>query len=299
MRTLVSRFRFGWIAALLALLAGCGGGETTRIAAQVAPPPPPPPPVCDPPPEGTMTSLPKGVFGGTIEGHPDGSFILVSTVRPYYPGVFALMLRGPDLVSPSPGVKSITRFSAGDLCSDVDKRVSNGSAGPFGATDYDALYVNATLDPGAPKVSGTLRYLGGTQATYRLSGGPITGTNYEPTASPALADIAGDWSLINADGHAVQLSVASDGKISGSVQGCTLTGTLQADADGLNLYSARLRPAAACPAYATRIIDFSEAAISGFALAMPLSGGGTQLLLWAEADTGWGPMDFVLAIGRR
>lgn len=245
-----------------------------------------------------MASLPKGVFGGTLEGHPDGKFILVATARPQYSGVFAFMFRGPDLLSASPGVNSITQFTAQGVCSDLDRRMYNGSDGPFNADIYDAVYVNATLDPSAHKVSGTLRYLEGAQATYRLSGGPIPGTNYEPAASPVLTDIAGDWSMVNANGQALQLSVASDGKVAASLEGCPITGSAQADGDGLNLFSVRLKLATP-PCLAFPYTDQASMSISGFALVLPLAGANTQLLLWAEADNGWGPVNFILASGRR
>ena len=86
----------------------------------------------------------------------------------------------------------------------------------------------------------------------------------------------------------MQLSVASDGKVVGSIQGCAISGALQADPEGLNLFAAQFKVAAPCAVTA-----------SGFALALPLNGGGTQLLLLAEGDIGMGPWDFILAIGRR
>lgn len=75
-------------------------------------------------------------------------------------------------------------------------------------------------------------------------------------------------------------------------------GDLQADPDGLNLFAARFEYAGICPPYA-RVMEFAEIHISGFALAMPLNGGGTKLLLWAEGDVGFGAWDLILAFGRR
>jgi hypothetical protein len=301
MRASITRYAAGCAAALLALLAGCGGGsESPRSSTQFVPPPPPsPPPTCDSPPEGIMASLPKGVFGGTLEGHPDDNFILVSRFDPHYGAERGLMIRGADLLSAPPRVSSVTGFVREGSCLSSDLGIVNGYEGLFGATEHwDDVYVNVTLDPLAPTVSGTLRYVAGTKATHRLSGGPVAGTNYDPKASPVLADISGDWSMTNADGHAVQLSVASDGKIVGSIQGCALTGTLQADADGLNLFSVGLRFATPpCPAY--HYTEWASVSISGFALVLPVTGASPQLLLWAEADNGWGPMDFILAVGRR
>jgi hypothetical protein len=38
----------------------------------------------------------------------------------------------------------------------------------------------------------------------------------------------------------------------------------------------------------------------GYALAIPLAGGATQMLIWSHADDGWNyDSDYVLAIGRR
>lgn len=136
------------------------------------------------------------------------------------------MLRGPDLLAASPRVKGVTRFGRDGYCASADRGMYNGYDAPFGSLDFfDAIYINVTSDPSVPKVSGTLRYLDGTRATYRLTGGPLAGTNPDPAAAPALADIAGDWSMTNADRQSVQLSVASDGKIVGAVMGCAMTGT--------------------------------------------------------------------------
>lgn len=238
-----------------------------------------------------MTSFPKGVFGGSFAGRPEDIFILVSGVSSSSDeSVSGLMFRGHDLLGTAARVFFVTSYRAQGMCASGDSRMFNGWDNdytlPGGA---NSVYLKATLDPAIPQVTGTLRYLGGTQSSYRFSGGPIPGSTYDLAASPVVADIAGDWSLTDANGGEVRLSVTVGGKISGNAQGCALTGLLEPSRDSVNLFSVRLDVIAPCAANQ----------LEGFAVALPLAAGGMQLLLWSEGAGDWSGYQAVAAIGRR
>ena len=238
---------------------------------------------CTPPPEGPPPpATGPAVMGGTIEGRNDPSFILVARGE----GETQLLFYGPDLASTS----SVTGFvvAGGSGCSGSDTTTYNGL--DRSRRSSDPVYLRTTMAPSAPSLSGTIRYA---NATYKLAGGPMPGSTYSAAAPPKVADVVGTWTMTNLLGASTSLSVDTSGTVTGADQGCPLTGMVTPGQEGLNLLRLQLDVS-----WCSSRPSIEGATYDGFALASPLSGGGTQLLIWSEANNGvdW---DYVMAIGRR
>lgn len=284
---------------LVLLLAGCGGGDSaTGLTARDSAPLPPgdsaggaAPPSCTLPPEGVMTALPPGIFGGTIDGDADSTFVLVTRDVWDDGGVGGYLFYGLDMNGP-PKVDGIVWFGPYFGCSANDLRARNGRNYAGGTQDPNqpAVYVHVTLDPAVPSLTGSIRTLDAPQQTRQLAGGALPGSTFDAKAMPDPQDIAGAWTLVDPLGTASAFTVSNDGKLEGSYRGCALDGTVQPSVDGNNLFVVRLR---ARPCEALLYLEN----FVGFALAIPLAKGGVQLLLWAEANDGVDG-SYVLATGR-
>jgi hypothetical protein len=280
----------------LALLAGCGaeqnpaspGGGTPQGATPVDPPS-----LCDTPPEGVMSSLLPGVFGGTIVDQANGNFLLVTRDLWSSGEVDGRLFYGIDTVGP-PKVAGVVLFRSGMGCSSNDKRARNGtelSSVSKWSLDYSGLYVHVSLAPAVTAVMGSIRSLDGAQSTRRLSGGPIPGSTFDASARPILEDIAGAWDLADELGAPSAITIANDGMLAGTYRQCAVAGTVEPSRDGTNLFAVRLKKDKGC--VMGGLEDFV-----GYIVAIPLAAGGMRALFWAEVNNGvdW---DFMLAVGQR
>lgn len=261
------------------LLHGCGDDDDGSNASSAGF-------ACEEPPEGQAAALPPGVFGGTIEGRKDPSFILWSPANDELHGQ-ALLIYGPDLASTSRISSAMMLSQKGGIgwCSGDGKPAYN--AGEVDET-RDA-YANLAIDPATSALSGTLRYLD-SGVSYRVSGAGLPGSTYDMKAAPQFANVAGDW-LLNFGGGAMTLSVDAGGAVRGSAGACAFTGKLTTGGEGMNLFAMELNFTAAS--------DCIDRPFFRWALAMPLVGGGTQLLLWSDLQSGPFGGYLWLAIGRR
>lgn len=268
-------------------LAACGGsGDSAEPLA--SPPPaavavaPPAPSSCIPPPEGLPPPGRSTVMGGTIVGRHDSSFIFVAESD----GEKSLLFYGPDLASTS----NVTGFVyvGGAWCRGSDWITYNGL--DRGRKSQDPVYLNTTRTVSPPTLSGTIRYPSG---AYTVVGGAVPGSIYDAAASPGIADAVGKWTMSNDHGTLVEVTVDVNGDVTGSDRGCSFAGALAPSPDGLNLLSLQLTFPSKCSMRPT-LMGKHE----GFALAMPLDGGGTQFLIWAETNDGF-DLSYVMAIGRR
>ena len=285
----------------LALLPGCGGdqnpaspgGGTSQGGTQVEPPF-----VCDTPPEGVMSSLQTGVFGGSIVDQANGTFVLVTRDLWGTGDVEGRLFHGIDTAGP-PKVGGVVLFHSGMSCSRNDKRARNGTELSFVAGrefwDYARVYVHVTLGIEAAPVAGSIRALDGAQATRRLAGGPIPGSTFDASARPVLEEIAGAWALADLLGAPSAITIANDGKLAGTYRQCAFDGAVEPSRDGTNVFAVRLE-AKGC------VIDLVGGGgledFAGFIMAIPLAAGGVQTLFWAEANNGvdW---SYMLAVGQR
>jgi hypothetical protein len=247
-------------------LASCGGGgvDVPTASAGTAP-----------------------VFGGTIVGRSDPSFILVTRGD----GT-SYLFYGPDLASASL-VTGYIFMHGGSASYPGDHRLYNASD-PAQGFGYGAS-LDLRIDPSAPAVAGTLHYRD-QAATYELTGGPVPGSSYRNDRPANIGDAVGTWNLSDLQANSASLTVSQDSGISGTYQGCTLTGTLRPTAHGVNQMDLQAT-LADCPTTKTGTLSLPYI---GFAVAFPVTAGGTQLLIFAMAfDENTWDSDRIIAIGRR
>ncbi len=273
-----------------AVLIACGGsddaGPTPAPASTTNPPvvSAPAPNPCIPPPEGLPPPARPAVMGGTIAGRNDPSFIFVAPGD----GEQSLLFYGPDLASTS-NVTGFVYSRRGGGCSSSDLTTYNGR--DWGRQVQDGrVYLHTATSLGPPTLSGTIRYASG---TYAFAGGPVAGSTYDAAAAAKVADVVGKWTMTNNLGTLVDIAVDVNGAVMGSDRGCSFSGALT-PSQGLNLLSLQLAFSSTCPSMRETLPGTHE----GFALALPLIGGGTQLLIWAETNNGV-DFSYVIAIGRR
>lgn len=272
-RTLVSRIRSRitqpWpiVGLLVGLLMACGGGDPTS-----APPARAPQPATGDAPNVNgstvyiQTPSPEvpGVFGGRLERDTNPDFIFVVTdawdKRLFY------------------GTTSERGFSVagfmilgGNWWTSADPTIYNGR--DWGAGE--AVHLQTSHDAAIPSISGTLRFRG--DEPISLSGGPISESTYNYNAAPSLSMLTGSWTLLDTQKRIITVEVQPDGTVS-SEDGCGFSGRIVPDSSGNNLFRVSLD----APCFAEQGLSQHE----GFALAMPLRSGATQLLFYVEANNG-------------
>lgn len=270
--------------AIALFMVACGGGSDSGSLTPSAGPAggtAAPSSTCEAPPEGVQTPATEAaVAGGSITGATYPSFILIQ------PGNGTrLMFYGPDLAA-SATLTGFIYAGSDTWCSGTDPKTYNGI--DRGGNNEERVYLRTTVDSTGPSVSGSVRYPG---VTRSISGGPLPGSASTTPAPVVVDDIQGTWSLIDRRGNSASLIVATNGTVSGTINNCAFSGTVQAPAAGMVPLSLALSRA---PCNGTTL----DMPYLGFALAYRLAGGGLQLLIWAEANNGV-DFDNVLAIGRR
>lgn len=267
-----------------ALLVACGGGGGGPGAQPAAPAAPAPSTACVAPTEGLPLPTGPAIVGGTIVGRKDPSFILVAQGDGRRP----LLFYGPDLASTPSVTGVVVAVYDGWSCSAPDATAYNGI--DRGRQSHDRVYLYTAVTPNVPLLTGTIRYAG---ATYSLTGGPVPGSTYNVGAPAQVSAVVGAWTMTNHSGGLTGLAIDANGTVTGSDQGCSLAGTATPSEEGLNLLRLQLT-VSQCPSRLNTLSSIYD----GFAMALPLTGGGTQLLLWAETNDSV-DFDYVLAIGRR
>jgi hypothetical protein len=259
-------------------LASCGGGGGDLST-----------PMTTPAPSSAAQAVPAmpgpnllGAFGGTITGgtSPDLLFVVRDdgTKLGFY---------GTN-TSAGFSVAGYTYSGAGSWTSGSNPAVYNGRDWGHGGL---SVYVDATYDIAVPSLSGSIR-----SATESVSfaGGPIPGSSYNFSLPASVATVVGSWNMTDEAGHGATLQIAADGSVAGRYQACNLVGAVKPAASGLNVLSLQLSlDRASCPSRWQTLDGYV-----GFALAYPMTAGGTQLIVWAETNNGV-DSDFVLASGRR
>lgn len=200
------------------------------------------------------------------------------------------MAYGPDLAASS--AISGYVYSESSWCSESNAVWYNGwDSGAAGGR----VFLRTSIDASIPVVLGSIRY---ESASYSLGGGPLPGaaSAYTFWSAARLADVEGNWDLVDAGGRAFTLGVAADGSLTGNYRGCEVSGSLQPDASGVGQFHLWFAPLdSTCPGLAV----FAGRPYAGAVLAYPLRAGGWQALLWAFSTDYWDYLDEVVAIGRR
>jgi len=190
--------------ALLLALAACGGGSgssnsnsnSTTTTAQATP------------------GAAQGVYSGTTSANYAFQGIVLPNDR-----LYAIY-----------GTKSTSGFLVYGLMIGQGTSMSNGK---FNGT-YTDYYYTGTVYPGtlaATYVAGAS--LGGSYSengtTYNINATPMASTDFNYNTPASLSQIAGTWSGTALDATSGTFTVNANGSFSGSVQGCSITGSLTPD----------------------------------------------------------------------
>lgn len=240
--------RWELAAALLsALIVGaCGGGGGGTAAAPAAP-----------------AAKAEGAYGGTLSGSPTSTAfqLLVLENDEYW------ALYGDNAAS----VFLVEGFVQGTGASNNGSFASSNLR-DFGYAPAVAGSVNATYNASTPSISGTI---GVSSGSISFSGGAIAGSLYDYNAGANLSSIVGNWSLTDLAGAPTSLSIASNGAFTATSNGCSFSGTVTPRASGKNVFDVALM-------FGGSPCLLAGQSATGIALAVPLAGGSTQLLVAAH-----------------
>ena len=120
--------------------------------------------------------------------------------------------------------------------------------------------------------------MNGTVGSNSVAGGKPPGKGYDVNAAASLSTVTGPWTMRPSIGTPFGIDIDATGIIVGGTAACSVQGEIRPGNASKNYFSVALRYAArasmACEDRYTAYFEFS-----GFALAYPLEGGGTQLVL--------------------
>lgn len=151
---------------------------------------------------------------------------------------------------------------------------SNGK--DFGFAPAVAGTTTAAYNATAKTITGTTT--SGT-SSVAFGGGPIPGSLYNYDTAASLTTIAGSWSTTSLTGEGIALNVAANGSYTAvGTSGCNFSGTITPRASGKNVFNVGITFGAAPCALAGQ-------SGTGIALAYPITGGLTQLLVAATDST--------------
>lgn len=223
------------LAALTATMAlgACGGGggdsgsgntgtgTTPPVTTTPTPTPTPTPPVTQP----TITASAEGVYEGTLSGGLSHLSLVTDTGR-----LFSMV------GTVTGGVFGISRFLEG---------IGTSNNGAFTARDVREYGLNASPDNGSfagtyvPGVSLTgVLTMSSSPTTTTITGTALANTTYVYNTPAKVANITGAWTLKDLTGATVALTVAADGKFTGtSAANCAITGSLTPVSSGKNLFT--------------------------------------------------------------
>lgn len=213
-------------ATLVLAACGGGGGDSGNNEGTVANTPPattaPGTPVTPTPAPAPVTASAEGVYEGTLSGGLSHLSLVTDTGR-----LFSIV------GTTTGGVFGITRFLEG---------IGTSNNGTFTAADVHEYGLNASTANGsfngtyvaATSLNGVLT-LGGVTTT--ITGTALTNTTYVYNTPAKVANITGAWTLKDLTGANVALTVAADGKFTGTSGTCAITGSLTPNAAGKNLFT--------------------------------------------------------------
>ncbi len=223
-------------ATLVLAACGGGGGDSGSGSAGVGNTPPvtPTAPIT-PPAQPTITASAEGVYEGTLSGGLSHLSLVTDTGR-----LFSI------IGTTTGGVIGISRFLEG---------IGTSSNGAFTATGVREYGANASPDSGTfagtyvPGVSLTgVLAMSSSAATTTITGTTLTNTTYVYNTPAKIANITGAWTLKDLAGANVALTVAADGKFTGTSGTCAITGSLTPNTANKNLFTFTVVSGAApCP----------------------------------------------------
>jgi len=230
------------LAVLAATLTACGGGGD------------------DAPPPQVSTERPEGVFGGKLTGSTSTDFQM-------------LILDNGELWSIY-GVDTPAGFGlAGFIQATI--AASNASFTSSNARDYGVVPAVAgsatgTFNKAAGTIAGSVTAGAG---TVSFTGGPVAGSLYNYNLAASVSTVVGNWTLDSLAGDTISLVVQPNGSLSATTtSGCNFTGAVTPRASGKNVFDATVT-------FGPSPCALANQSASGIAIASPIAGGQTQLLV--------------------
>ncbi|HEV8210363.1 MAG TPA: hypothetical protein VGP77_09590 [Vicinamibacterales bacterium] len=284
------------------LLAACGGSDPSGVAPVTAEALPP----CGiegsgarvlgctggpqlPPPPALATSTPiVGVFGGTLSDDQRYDLLYVVMRDGTKVGYF-----GTDW---SNSFKFVDFWISGDSAGSWVSADGTRSGTFNGFYRGEPAFVAASFDMAIPSLSGVITAGQFTTKTVAFSGGAIPGSSYRFDTPAKVAAVEGTWELVDQVGNAVAINVASDGALKGSYRGCSFTGSAKPSDGGENALMLSFdfdQPVANCQPDLENTQGYR-----GFAIALPMTSGGTRLLMFVGSNEGFDWIVFA-AVGQR
>lgn len=233
-----------------ALLAGCGGGGGDEAVVV------------------TQGASAEGVYGGTLTNKAGSTAIRMLILEN---GQFWALYG--DEVGGAFEVDGLyqgtgTSSNLGGVATFISPSTS---AKDFTSGGAAAVALSSNYNTTAKTINGTVT--AGT--TVNFSGGPITGGTYNYNTAAVLATVDGVWTVTGLAGETYTLTVDSNNNTFDAVPtlvgGCNFSGTIVPRASGKNVFTVSLLTGVGCLPPGTTS--------TGIALAYPLTGGDTQLVL--------------------
>ncbi|HEX6361652.1 MAG TPA: hypothetical protein VFZ93_01755 [Albitalea sp.] len=249
------------VAAALAL-AGCGGGGGGGGDGGF----------------GTDVQPAEGAYSGTLSGGTATAFDLVVLED----GTYWAMLG-----ERSAGALRVTGFVQGKGVAGAGSTFASSDARDFTSAPAQRGSLSATFDALTRSITGTMAFA---PQTLTFASGPIPASPYRYDEPAVLSTLAGAWSLAQLDGTPASLSVDDAGGFTATTAtGCGFSGTARPRRSGRNVFDLAL-------VFGPSPCSLPDQPASGIALAYPLAGGQTQLVvLTVDATRTMG----VGAVGRR
>lgn len=234
------------MAVVAATLTACGGGGD------------------DPAP--VSTDRPEGVFGGKLTGSTSSDFQM-------------LVLENGELWSLY-GVETPTTFGVAGFVQGTigatGTSFSSSNARDYGFVPALVGSAAGTFNKAAGTISGTVS--AGPQSVS-FTGGPIAGSLYNYNSPASIAAVSGSWTLDSLAGDTIFLTVQGNGNLSATTtSGCNFTGAVTPRASGKNVFDAAVT-------FGPSPCALPNQSASGIAVAYPISGGQTQLLVALQDST--------------
>lgn len=235
--------------AILAALAACGGGGG------------------DPAPAPVVADRPEGLYSGTLTGSTSSDFLM-------------LVLENGELWSLY-GTQTGASFGAAGFMQGT-LSVSGNSFTVAEIRDYGSAPASQGTGAGNfSKAAGTIDgnlVVGGRPLGF--SGASVADSLYNYDNPAVLSNASGNWTLRSLDGDTVFLDVLPTGTLSArTASGCEFRGNVASRPSGKNVFDASVTfDLANCGVLAGQTA-------SGIALAYPIGGGQSQLLVALENGT--------------
>lgn len=228
--------------AIVVALAGCGGGGGGDSGSA-----------------GGAGLRAEGVYGGALTGSTSSAFQMLVLENGEYWALYGTR---------TPSTFFVAGFVQGSGTSN-NGNFTSSNARDFGFAPAVAGSVSATYTA-TPTITGTVSTA---QGNVGFSGGAIAGSLYDYDTPASLSTVVGSWTLTQLNGEGMAMTIASNGSFSAvSTLGCSFSGTVVPRASGKNVFNVSLTfGAAPCALPGT--------GASGIAVAYPISGGQTQLLV--------------------